>query len=84
MAQKEQSRYDYILSKLDTSPVIDRINPSKGYTKDNIQLVCSFIGQMKGDMTEDELFVACYEIVKSNKDKIEKLLKTKNIETPTK
>ena len=33
---------------------LDRIDSSKGYTKDNVRLVCWAVNQMKADRTEEE------------------------------
>jgi hypothetical protein len=49
-----------------TNASIDRINSNKGYSKDNIQLVCSIINKMKLDMTKEELMFYCKEILRNN------------------
>lgn len=36
-------------------PSIDRINNSKGYTADNIQLVCAWYNLMKNEWSDDEI-----------------------------
>ena len=46
---------------------IDRIDSSKGYTKDNIQLVCSAANMMKGYMEYNELIQFCKAIIKNKK-----------------
>ena len=43
---------------------IDRIDSSKGYTRDNIQLVCSAANMMKGYMEYNELIQFCKAIIK--------------------
>jgi hypothetical protein len=45
---------------------VDRINPSFGYTKDNIQLVCMAVNQMKSDMNMDQLLNFCKQIISYN------------------
>ena len=35
----------------DTSPSLDRINPMKGYTKDNVQWISNKVNRMKSDQT---------------------------------
>lgn len=45
---------------------IDRVDSSKGYTKDNIQLVCSIVNKMKLDMTIEELSFYCKKIIQHN------------------
>ena len=47
---------------------IDRIDPSKGYTKDNVQLVCSQVNMMKSNMEMDELYMFCENILKHKKN----------------
>lgn len=42
---------------------IDRIDNNKGYTKDNIRLVCSIVNKMKLNMTDSELFLICSNII---------------------
>ena len=42
---------------------IDQIKPSKGYTKDNIQLVCMAINQLKSDFDLNTIYLICKNIV---------------------
>lgn len=46
---------------------VDRINPLKGYTKDNVQLVCSQVNMMKSNMSSEELYMFCEAIMKNKK-----------------
>lgn len=57
--------YDFDSGRVFTNVSIDQINPHLGYTKDNIQLVCMAVNQMKSDMSMDELFMFCEAILKS-------------------
>lgn len=41
----------------DGSPSIDRINPARGYTPDNIQVISAKANRMKNDATEAELLL---------------------------
>jgi hypothetical protein len=41
----------------------DRIDSSKGYTKDNLQFVCNRVNAMKNNMNMEELFDFCKKIV---------------------
>ena len=45
---------------------VDRINSSKGYTKDNVQLVCAAVNIMKSDFIEDDLLLLAYCICSNN------------------
>lgn len=45
-----------------TNVSVDRIDPNKGYTMDNVQLVCMACNQMKNDLTIDELYHFCKQI----------------------
>lgn len=51
-----------------TNVSIDRINPNLGYIKENIQLVCMAVNQMKSDMSLEELYMFCEAII-NNKGK---------------
>jgi hypothetical protein len=44
---------------------IDRIDPTKGYTEDNVQLVCAQVNMMKSDMSLEELYTFCEAILKN-------------------
>lgn len=48
-----------------TNVSIDKINPHLGYTKENIQLVCMAVNQMKSDMSLEELYTFCEAILKN-------------------
>jgi len=51
-----------------SSPTIDRIDPTKGYTKDNIHVISKRANTLKNDATPDELVMIC-EWVLANLDK---------------
>lgn len=46
-----------------TNVSIDQIMPSKGYTIDNIQLVCMAVNQLKSDLDMDTILILCSAIV---------------------
>ncbi len=52
--------------RVNTNVSIDRIDSTKGYTKLNIQLVCSAVNMMKGTLATDELIFFCENILKQN------------------
>ena len=78
---KERSEEDsHILNPTNIS--IDRINPSKGYEKDNIQLVCAIVNRMKYDLTVSELLDWCKKVIKNTTDnKIKEIEKDFNVKT---
>jgi hypothetical protein len=45
-----------------TSISVDRIDPSIGYTKENIRLVCERANKVKGNMDDGELYFWCRQI----------------------
>ena len=47
---------------------VDQINPSMGYTKNNIQLVCMSVNQLKSDFEMDIVLNICKNIINNNKD----------------
>lgn len=52
-----------------TNVSIDRVDSKKGYTKDNIQLVCMVVNQMKSDLSKEELINFCKNIIEYNESK---------------
>ncbi len=53
-------------------PSIDRKDSRLGYTKSNIQIVSALVNKAKGEMTDDEFFEMCCEVVEHNGYKITK------------
>lgn len=53
--------------RVDTNVSVDRKNNNLGYTKDNIQLVCTIINVMKYTLTKKDLFRWCKDILTYNK-----------------
>lgn len=47
---------------------IDRIDSNLGYTKNNIQLVCSIVNTMKWDLNQNNFLTMCKKIYLHNKD----------------
>jgi len=45
---------------------IDRIDPKKGYTKDNIQLVCVIVNRMKLDLEVNMFYQLCALVAQNN------------------
>lgn len=65
----EEFDLSYIGNKSLKSISIDRIDSDKGYVKDNIQLVCWVINQMKNDLTMDEFYYWCSKMAAKRKKK---------------
>lgn len=45
---------------------VDRINPGKDYSIDNIRLVCNHVNMMKSNLSDEELINYCQAIIKYN------------------
>jgi len=54
--------------RIPTNVSIDRIDSSRGYTIDNIQLVCMAVNQMKNDLSMDYLYFLCDSVLKHKKE----------------
>jgi hypothetical protein len=48
------------------APSIDKIDPKKGYTKDNIQIVCWWYNSAKSIFTDDEVLKLCKAVITHN------------------
>lgn len=55
--------YELGEGRIYTNVNIDQIMPSKGYTIDNIQLVCMAVNQLKSDLDMDTILILCSAIV---------------------
>lgn len=42
--------------------VLDKINPQKGFVKNNVQWICKQIGKMKGQLTDKQFLQICKKI----------------------
>lgn len=73
-----QMTYAFYKGRVNTNVSIDRIDSSKGYTKDNIQLVCMAANQMKNDLTMEELLDMCERIAALEREKIKARTALKN------
>lgn len=51
-----------------TNISIDQIEASKGYTINNIQLVCMAVNQMKSDLTNEELLLFCNGVINNSEN----------------
>jgi len=48
---------------------VDRIDSSKGYLKENVQLVCAHVNMMKSNLSQEELLFFCNKISDNAKNK---------------
>lgn len=51
-----------------TNVSVDQKNPGQGYTKDNIQLVCSAVNQLKSNWDMDTVLYICKQIINNYND----------------
>ena len=51
---------------------IDRIDSNKGYIPNNIQLVCSIVNKMKGDLRDSKLLLVCHNIYRTRRKEVDK------------
>lgn len=49
---------------------LDQIDPNKGYVKENIQLVCMSVNQLKSDFDMDTVIKICSAVVRNNKENL--------------
>lgn len=61
--------YKFYEGRVNSNLSIDRIDSSKGYTKDNVQLVCMVANQMKNDLSLEEFINICANVINYNKTK---------------
>lgn len=61
--------YELQNGRTPTNVSIDKIDRTKGYTIDNIQLVCMACNQIKSDLSEREMYEFCKEIVRHYESK---------------
>lgn len=58
-----QMTYKFYEGRVNSNLSIDRIDSTKGYSKDNVQLVCMAANQMKNDLSMEELTSLCSMIL---------------------
>lgn len=49
-----------------STPSIDKIDPRKGYTKDNVQIVCWWYNLSKSTFTDEEVTELCQKVVQQS------------------
>lgn len=55
--------YEFDMNRDKSNLSVDRIDSSKPYTKENIQLVCMAVNQMKSDLDDITFYKFCEAIV---------------------
>lgn len=61
--------YELDSGRIYTNVSIDQIDPNKGYTLDNVQLVCMGVNQMKADLDMPTLLFLCKSILNNYKQR---------------
>ena len=56
--------------RTNTNISLDRIDSNKGYTKDNVHLICSAVNFMKSNLSLDEFIMYCQSIIDYKNKKI--------------
>ena len=70
----EDLKFDSFADAYDGNISLDRKDSSKGYTKENCQLVTKRINIAKSDMTNDELIELCLKVAKNYERKQQRLV----------
>lgn len=55
--------YEFYKGRVNTNVSVDRIDSTKGYTKDNVWLVTMAANQMKNDLSMDDFLTLCKNIL---------------------
>lgn len=61
--------YELDSGRIYTNVSIDQIDPNKGYTRDNVQLGCMGVNQMKADLDMPTLLFLCKSILNNYKQR---------------
>jgi hypothetical protein len=59
-----------ISAPLDSSPSIDRINPKKGYEKNNIRIISNRANRIKADATADEIELVLIDLRRIENERV--------------
>lgn len=65
-----QMTYKFYEGRVNTNLSVDRIDSAKGYSKDNVQLVCMAANQMKNDLSMEEFINMCASVLALEREKI--------------
>ena len=73
-----QMTYKFYEGRVNTNLSVDRIDSTKGYSKDNVQLVCMAANQMKNDLSMEEFINMCESVLALEREKIKARTALKN------
>lgn len=65
-----QMTYKFYEGRVNSNLSVDRIDSAKGYSKDNVQLVCMVANQMKNDLTMSEFIELCEAVLAEERERI--------------
>lgn len=65
-----QMTYKFYEGRVNSNLSVDRIDSTKGYSKDNVQLVCMAANQMKNDLSMGEFIEMCEAVLTLEREKI--------------
>ena len=65
-----QMTYKFYEGRVNTNLSVDRIDSTKGYSKDNVWLVCMAANQMKNDLSMEEFVEMCEAVVAEERERI--------------
>lgn len=70
--------YKFYEGRVNTNLSVDRIDSTKGYSKENVQLVCMAANQMKNDLSMEEFVEMCEAVLALEREKIKARTALKN------
>ena len=62
--------YKFYEGRVNTNLSVDRIDSTKGYSKDNVQLVCMAVNQMKNDLSMVEFIELCEAVLALERERV--------------
>lgn len=62
--------YKFYEGRVNTNVSVDRIDSTKGYSKDNVQLVCMAANQMKNDLSMEEFIKMCESVLALERERV--------------
>lgn len=70
--------YKFYEGRVNTNLSVDRIDSTKGYAKENVQLVCMAANQMKNDLSMEEFLEMCESVLALERERIKARTALKN------